>query len=101
MKRFEIQVSEGDTTRSWNTEIVTSQNEVSFLPRSLKQGASTAYGDVGDTRNYIADTVLGSWGSKAMRCEEQPRGGAAEAAGATAQKRYLLVTGLYVLSLPV
>lgn len=84
MKGFEIRLLEEDTTRSWNAEIVTSQNEISFLPHSLKQGASTADVDVGHQRNNIADTVLGSRGSEGVRCEEQPRGGAADAAGAKA-----------------
>lgn len=41
-------------------------------------------GDVGNKRTYIADKVLGSWGSEAVRCEEQPRRGAADAAGVQA-----------------
>ncbi|KAF7554297.1 hypothetical protein G7Z17_g3034 [Cylindrodendrum hubeiense] len=39
-KAFEVQLGQGDTTRSWDAVIVTSQNEPSFLPRSLKQAGA-------------------------------------------------------------
>jgi hypothetical protein len=42
VKSFEIRLGPGDTTRSWDSEIVVSQNEPSFLPRSLKHGEKTA-----------------------------------------------------------
>ncbi|CAI4219291.1 unnamed protein product [Parascedosporium putredinis] len=35
-KTFEIRLSAGDTTRSWNSTIVMSPNEPEFLPRSRK-----------------------------------------------------------------
>ncbi|KAH7126111.1 hypothetical protein EDB81DRAFT_203545 [Dactylonectria macrodidyma] len=40
-KTFEIQLGQGDTTRSWDAVIVTSQNEPTFLPRSLKKAGAT------------------------------------------------------------
>lgn len=39
--KFEFHLAERDTTRSWDAEIVISQNEPSFLPTSLKQGMRT------------------------------------------------------------
>jgi hypothetical protein len=38
VKTLEMHLANGDTTREWKTDIVVSQNEPSFLPRSLKQG---------------------------------------------------------------
>ncbi|UNI23980.1 hypothetical protein JDV02_009765 [Purpureocillium takamizusanense] len=38
-KSFEFHLSEKDTTRCWDAEIVISLNEASHLPSSLKQGA--------------------------------------------------------------
>ncbi|KAF7554373.1 hypothetical protein G7Z17_g2975 [Cylindrodendrum hubeiense] len=40
-KTFEIQLGPEDTTRSWDAIIVVSQNEPSFLPRSLKQAGAS------------------------------------------------------------
>jgi hypothetical protein len=40
IKTFEVHIAEHDTTRSWDTDIVISQNEASFLPSNMKQGAS-------------------------------------------------------------
>ncbi|PHH83882.1 hypothetical protein CDD83_2874 [Cordyceps sp. RAO-2017] len=40
-KTFEMHLAEQDTTRSWDAEIVVSQNETSFLPHSLKQAGVT------------------------------------------------------------
>lgn len=37
-KQFEFHLADGETTRSWDTDIVISQNEASFLPTSMKQG---------------------------------------------------------------
>ncbi|KAF5595893.1 hsp70 [Fusarium pseudoanthophilum] len=37
VKRFEIRLKDGDTTRAWDAEIVVSNNEAEWLPRSLKQ----------------------------------------------------------------
>lgn len=37
VKRFEIRLKDGDTTRAWDAEIVVSSNEAEWLPRSLKQ----------------------------------------------------------------
>ncbi|KAI1056580.1 hypothetical protein LB507_002025, partial [Fusarium sp. FIESC RH6] len=36
-KLFEIRLKDGDTTRAWDAEIVVSNNERQWLPRSLKQ----------------------------------------------------------------
>ena len=36
-KLFEIRLKDGDTTRAWDAEIVVSNNEPQWLPRSLKQ----------------------------------------------------------------
>ncbi|RGP69846.1 hypothetical protein FLONG3_7672 [Fusarium longipes] len=36
-KLFEIRLKDGDTTRAWEAEIVVSNNEPQWLPRSLKQ----------------------------------------------------------------
>lgn len=38
VKSFEYRLGLDDTTRCWNADIVVSQNEPSFLPRSLKHG---------------------------------------------------------------
>ncbi|SPJ84068.1 related to hsp70 protein [Fusarium torulosum] len=62
IKRFEIRLDEGDITRSWNAEVVTSQNEISV------------------TRNHIADAEPRSRSSEVVRCEEQPQWRAADAA---------------------
>lgn len=40
VKPFHIRLAAGDMTRAWDAEIILSHNEPSFLPRSLKQGAS-------------------------------------------------------------
>lgn len=37
VKRFEIRLKDADTTRAWDAEIVVSNNEAEWLPRSLKQ----------------------------------------------------------------
>ncbi|KAJ4209414.1 hypothetical protein NW767_001321 [Fusarium falciforme] len=37
---FEIRLKEGDTTRAWNAEIVVSNNESDWLPRSLRQAGA-------------------------------------------------------------
>ncbi|KAM0427272.1 hypothetical protein ACHAPT_007705 [Fusarium lateritium] len=37
---FEIRLKEGDTTRAWDAEIVVSNNEPDWLPRSLKQAGA-------------------------------------------------------------
>ncbi|KAM5352025.1 hypothetical protein ACJ41O_004748 [Fusarium nematophilum] len=37
VKSFEIRLKEGDTTRAWDAEVVVSNNEPEWLPRSLKQ----------------------------------------------------------------
>jgi hypothetical protein len=36
-KLFEIRLKDGDTTRAWDADIVVSNNEPQWLPRSLKQ----------------------------------------------------------------
>ncbi|KAH8121282.1 hypothetical protein ACSS6W_004291 [Trichoderma asperelloides] len=41
VKSFEYRLGPNDTTRSWNADIVISQNESSFLPQSLKQAGVT------------------------------------------------------------
>ncbi|KAJ4147944.1 hypothetical protein LMH87_002437 [Akanthomyces muscarius] len=41
VNKFEFHLAERDTTRSWDAEIVISQNEPSFLPSSLKQAGVT------------------------------------------------------------
>ncbi|KAK4163210.1 hypothetical protein QBC43DRAFT_68290 [Cladorrhinum sp. PSN259] len=46
VKSFEIRLAAGDTTRSWDSQIVISQNEPSFLPRSLKQAGAHKLCDV-------------------------------------------------------
>ncbi len=38
IKSFEIRIASGDATRSWDSTVVISHNEASFLPRSMKQG---------------------------------------------------------------
>ncbi|KAI8665892.1 hypothetical protein NCS57_00812100 [Fusarium keratoplasticum] len=58
VKGFEIRLSEGETTRSWNAEIVTSQNEVSFLPRSLKQTGAVKLCDVKSNLDVVQQTQL-------------------------------------------
>ncbi|KID81718.1 Hsp70 family chaperone [Metarhizium guizhouense ARSEF 977] len=40
-KQFEFHLADGETTRSWDTDIVISQNEASFLPTSMKQAGVT------------------------------------------------------------
>jgi hypothetical protein len=40
IKSFEIRIGEGDTTRSWDSQIVVSHNEPNFLPRSLRHRRS-------------------------------------------------------------
>ncbi|KAF4464878.1 hsp70 [Fusarium albosuccineum] len=40
VKNFEIRLREGDTTRAWDAEIVVSNNEPDWLPRSLKQAGA-------------------------------------------------------------
>lgn len=40
VKSFDIRLKAAETTRSWDARIVSSYNEVSFLPRSMKQGKS-------------------------------------------------------------
>lgn len=40
IKPFKIRLADGEHTRSWDAEIVMSQNEKNFLPRSMKQGKS-------------------------------------------------------------
>ncbi|KAI8676554.1 hypothetical protein LRP88_10436 [Fusarium phalaenopsidis] len=37
---FEIRLKEGDTTRAWDAEIVVSNNESDWLPRSLRQAGA-------------------------------------------------------------
>ncbi|KAM0195521.1 hypothetical protein ACHAPA_003013 [Fusarium lateritium] len=39
-KPFEIRLKDGDTTRAWDAEIVVSNNEPKWLPRSLKQAGA-------------------------------------------------------------
>ncbi|GKU00247.1 hsp70 protein [Fusarium langsethiae] len=39
-KLFEIRLRDGDTTRAWDAEIVVSNNEPQWLPRSLKQAGA-------------------------------------------------------------
>ncbi|CAG2000479.1 unnamed protein product [Fusarium graminearum] len=39
-KLFEIRLKDGDTTRAWDAEIVVSNNEPQWLPRSLKQAGA-------------------------------------------------------------
>ncbi|KAK3994857.1 hypothetical protein QBC44DRAFT_35101 [Cladorrhinum sp. PSN332] len=46
VKSFEIRLAAGDTTRSWDSQIVISQNEPSFLPKSLKQAGAHKLCDV-------------------------------------------------------
>ena len=46
VKSFEIRLGAGDTTRSWDSQIVISQNEPSFLPKSLKQAGAHKLCDV-------------------------------------------------------
>ncbi|KAK2591513.1 hypothetical protein QQS21_010788 [Conoideocrella luteorostrata] len=41
IRTFQFHLAERDTTRSWETDIVISQNEASFLPSSLKQAGAT------------------------------------------------------------
>ncbi|KID83298.1 Hsp70 family chaperone [Metarhizium guizhouense ARSEF 977] len=41
IKKFEFHLADGETTRSWDTDIVISQNEASFLPTSMKQAGVT------------------------------------------------------------
>ncbi|KAM0252777.1 hypothetical protein ACHAQJ_007615 [Trichoderma viride] len=41
VKSFEYRLGPDDTTRRWNADIVVSQNEASFLPKSLKQAGVT------------------------------------------------------------
>jgi len=38
VKSFQIRLAGGDFTRAWDTKIVISHSEPSFLPRSMKQG---------------------------------------------------------------
>lgn len=38
VKSFDYRLGPDDTTRCWNADIVVSQNEPSFLPKSLKHG---------------------------------------------------------------
>ncbi|KAF4456804.1 hypothetical protein F53441_1155 [Fusarium austroafricanum] len=40
VKIFEIRLKEGDTTRAWDTDIVVSNNEPKWLPRSIKQAGA-------------------------------------------------------------
>lgn len=40
VKSFDIRLKAAETTRSWDAKIVTSHNEVSFLPSSMKHGKS-------------------------------------------------------------
>ncbi|KAF5027453.1 hypothetical protein F66182_443 [Fusarium sp. NRRL 66182] len=40
IKPFEIRLKEGDTTRAWDAEIVVSNNEPEWLPRSLRQAGA-------------------------------------------------------------
>ncbi|KAH7228493.1 uncharacterized protein BKA55DRAFT_716290 [Fusarium redolens] len=58
VKEFQIRLPEGDTTRSWNAEIVTSQNEVSFLPRSLKQAGAVKVCEVKSNLDGVQQTQL-------------------------------------------
>ncbi|KAH6965055.1 hypothetical protein EDB82DRAFT_561037 [Fusarium venenatum] len=37
IKQFAIRLQPGQTTRSWDSQIVVSRNEIDFLPRSLRQ----------------------------------------------------------------
>ena len=46
VKSFELRLAANETTRSWNSEIVVSYSEASFLPRSLKQGGAVKLCDV-------------------------------------------------------
>ncbi|KAG8669895.1 hypothetical protein FPOAC2_09235 [Fusarium poae] len=39
-KLFEMRLKDGDTTRAWDAEIVVSNNEPQWLPRSLKQAGA-------------------------------------------------------------
>ncbi|KAH7013012.1 hypothetical protein EDB80DRAFT_709222 [Ilyonectria destructans] len=57
-KDFKIRLAEGDTTRSWNAEIVMSQNEASFLPRSLKQAGAKRLCDVKSNLSGIQQSQL-------------------------------------------
>ncbi|KAL7940953.1 hypothetical protein V8C42DRAFT_201089 [Trichoderma barbatum] len=41
VKSFEYRLGPDDTTRCWNADIVVSQNEASFLPKSLKHAGVT------------------------------------------------------------
>ncbi|TWU71809.1 hypothetical protein ED733_000949 [Metarhizium rileyi] len=41
IKEFEFRLADGETTRSWDTDILISQNEASFLPTSMKQAGVT------------------------------------------------------------
>ncbi|KAH8880209.1 hypothetical protein GQ53DRAFT_737405 [Thozetella sp. PMI_491] len=45
-KAFEMRLGSVDAAKSWDTEIVISQNEPSFLPRSLKHGGAVKLCDV-------------------------------------------------------
>ncbi|KAJ4254954.1 hypothetical protein NW762_009754 [Fusarium torreyae] len=40
VKVFEIRLKDGDTTRAWDTDIVVSNNEPEWLPRSIKQAGA-------------------------------------------------------------
>ncbi|KAM4054455.1 Hsp70 family chaperone [Hirsutella rhossiliensis] len=41
VKTFKVYLAEQDITRSWDADVVISQNEISFLPHSLKQAGVT------------------------------------------------------------
>ncbi|KAH7123083.1 hypothetical protein EDB81DRAFT_913210 [Dactylonectria macrodidyma] len=57
-KEFKIRLSEGDATRSWSAEIVTSQNEANFLPRSMKQAGAMKLCDVRSNLTGVHQTQM-------------------------------------------
>lgn len=100
VKSFELRLSSNETTRSWNSEIVVSYSEASFLPRSLKQGElvpGTELSSDDATRLTLVDRGR----SEAVRCQERPLRCAAGPARPEEQARLMLGPRPSVLHLPV
>lgn len=99
VKSFEIRLGPGETTRAWDSQIVISQNEASFLPRSMKHGEIVVR--AGPMRHAQILTGRGSRRDQALRRAEQSCRCAAASARPEEQARHLLQRWVHLLPLPV
>ncbi|KAF4589832.1 Hsp70 family chaperone [Ophiocordyceps camponoti-floridani] len=71
VKTFEIHLAEQDATRAWDADIVVSQNETSFLPRSLKQAGVTKLCQVKSNLQGVQQHQLVMKHKRAIPCIRQ------------------------------